>query len=190
MASGAEAITIVAASKSFGVGPRPKLPCICYRSCYNLRACAPVPVWHACCCFPLSVCAVQEKKVVVGCSNRVCAAGACCLCVLCRRKGPWRGKAAAFVLLLPACLTCAAALLLSVFAVQEKSAVAEVKRRVRMSRDELEAELFKKFAEQPHWHFVQLQVRRAWVAAAAWYTVANASNSCGLSGIQLLSVKA
>jgi hypothetical protein len=27
-----------------------------------------------------------------------------------------------------------------------------------MSRDELEAELFKKFAEQPHWHFVQLQV--------------------------------
>lgn len=40
---------------------------------------------------------------------------------------------------------------------EEKSAVAEVKRRVRMSRDELEAELFKKFAEQPHWHFVQLQ---------------------------------
>jgi hypothetical protein len=45
-------------------------------------------------------------------------------------------------------------------AVQEKTAVAEVKRRVRMSKDELEAELFKRFAEQPHWHFVQLQVSR------------------------------
>ncbi|KAF6262865.1 transcription initiation factor IIF, beta subunit-domain-containing protein [Scenedesmus sp. NREL 46B-D3] len=40
---------------------------------------------------------------------------------------------------------------------EAKTAVAEVKRRVRMSKDELEAELFKKFAEQPHWHFVQLQ---------------------------------
>jgi hypothetical protein len=43
---------------------------------------------------------------------------------------------------------------------QERTATAEVKRRVRMGRDELEAELFKKFADQPHWHFVQLQVRR------------------------------
>ncbi|KAF8059210.1 tfg2 [Scenedesmus sp. PABB004] len=30
-------------------------------------------------------------------------------------------------------------------------------KRMRMGRDELEAELFKKFGEQPHWHFVQLQ---------------------------------
>jgi hypothetical protein len=44
---------------------------------------------------------------------------------------------------------------------QERTATAEVVRKVRMSKDELEAELFKKFAEQPHWHFVQLSVRRA-----------------------------